>query len=35
VDDLGKRGILTHLFGTEFQKKVWRKLWELTQPDTD
>jgi O6-methylguanine-DNA--protein-cysteine methyltransferase len=23
------------LFGTEFQKKVWRKLWELTQPDTD
>ena len=23
------------LFGTEFQKKVWRKLWELTQPETD
>lgn len=23
------------LFGTEFQKKVWRKLWELAQPDTD
>ena len=23
------------LFGTEFQKKVWRKLWELTQPGTD
>jgi O6-methylguanine-DNA--protein-cysteine methyltransferase len=23
------------LLGTEFQKKVWRKLWELTQPDTD
>ncbi len=23
------------LFGTEFQKKVWRKLWELAQPETD
>lgn len=22
------------LFGTEFQKKVWRKLWELSHPDT-
>ena len=21
------------LFGTEFQKKVWRKLWELTHPE--
>lgn len=21
------------LFGTDFQKKVWRKLWELTHPD--
>ena len=23
------------LFGTEFQKKVWRKLWELTHPEQD
>lgn len=23
------------LFGTEFQKKVWRKLWELTHPKAE
>ena len=23
------------LFGTEFQKKVWRKLWELTHPEQE
>lgn len=23
------------LFGTEFQKKVWRKLWELTHPEAE
>ena len=23
------------LFGTEFQKKVWRKLWELTHPGAE
>lgn len=23
------------LFGTEFQKKVWRKLWEMTHSETD